>query len=137
MDLGQAMRASLPGASQSGLDSGRVTTRTSWHRWTAISLLAYAFLAESSAWQRTLDGSAAALGLIPVTVPELLRQLAAPSFPSPAATSPTTTPGRYGAAATSTKPSKPTSAGTLTPTNRHDNDLQLPQLCWAHETIKA
>ena len=28
-----------------GLDSGQVTTWTSWHRWTAISLLACAFLA--------------------------------------------------------------------------------------------
>ncbi len=69
------MRASLPGASQSGLDSGRVTTRTSWHRWTAISLLAYVFLAVAAAWQRTRDGGAGLLKLIPVTIPELLRQL--------------------------------------------------------------
>jgi SRSO17 transposase len=67
----------------SGLDSGQVTTWTSWHRWTAISLLAYAFLAVSSAGQRTLDGSAAALGLIPVTVPELLRQLRGTVIPEP------------------------------------------------------
>ena len=49
----------------SGLDSGQVTTWTSWHRWTAISLLAYAFLAVAAACQRARDGSAAALGLIP------------------------------------------------------------------------
>ena len=36
----------------SGLDSGQVTTWTSWHRWTAISLLACAFLAVAAAWQR-------------------------------------------------------------------------------------
>jgi SRSO17 transposase len=35
----------------SGLDSGQVTTWTSWHRWTAISLLAYAFLAVAAACQ--------------------------------------------------------------------------------------
>jgi hypothetical protein len=33
----------------SGLDSGQVTTWTSWHRWTAISLLACAFLAVAAA----------------------------------------------------------------------------------------
>jgi SRSO17 transposase len=32
-----------------GLDSGQVTTWTSWHRWTAISLLACAFLAVAAA----------------------------------------------------------------------------------------
>ncbi len=52
-----------------GLDSGQVTTWTSWHRWTAISLLAAAFLAVAAAWQRVRDGSTAALELIPVTVP--------------------------------------------------------------------
>ena len=59
----------------SGLDSGQVTTWTSWHRWTAISLLASAFLAVAAAWQRAADSSAGVLELIPVTVPELLRQL--------------------------------------------------------------
>ena len=44
-------------------------------RWTAISLLAAALLAAAAAWQRARDGSTAALGLIPITVPELLRQL--------------------------------------------------------------
>ena len=34
------------------LDSGQVTTWTSWHRWTAIALLAYAFLAVAAACQR-------------------------------------------------------------------------------------
>ena len=74
----------------SGLDSGQVTTWTSWHRWTAISLLAYIFLAVATACQRTRDGSAAVLGLIPVTVPELQRQLRGTVIPrAPAETSPT------------------------------------------------
>ena len=38
----------------SGLDSGQVTTWTSWHRWTAVSLLAGAFLAVA-ACQRAAD----------------------------------------------------------------------------------
>jgi len=67
----------------SGLDSGQVTSWTSWHRWTAISLLAYAFLAVAAACQRTRDGSATALGLIPVTIPELLRQLRGTVIPEP------------------------------------------------------
>jgi SRSO17 transposase len=66
-----------------GLDSGQVTTWTSWHRWTAISLLAYAFLAVAAACQRALDGAAAILELIPVTVPELLRQLRGTVIPDP------------------------------------------------------
>jgi SRSO17 transposase len=65
------------------LDSGQVTTWTSWHRWTAISLLAYAFLAVAAACQRALDASTAELGLIPVTVPELLRQLRGTVIPEP------------------------------------------------------
>ena len=66
-----------------GLDSGQVTTWTSWHRWTAISLLAYAFLAVAAACQRARDSSAGILGLIPVTVPELLRQLRGTVIPEP------------------------------------------------------
>jgi hypothetical protein len=66
-----------------GLDSGQVTTWTSWHRWTAISLLAHAFLAVAAACQRTLDGTVTALGLIPVTIPELLRQLRGTVIPDP------------------------------------------------------
>jgi hypothetical protein len=67
----------------SRLDSGQVTTWTSWHRWTAISLLAYAFLAVAAAWQRGRDGGAGILELIPVTVPELLRQLRGTVIPEP------------------------------------------------------
>jgi SRSO17 transposase len=67
----------------SGLDSGQVTTWTSWHRWTAISLLACAFLAVAAAWQRAADSSAGILELIPVNVPELLRQLRGTVIPDP------------------------------------------------------
>jgi SRSO17 transposase len=66
-----------------GLDSGQVTTWTSWHRWTAISLLACAFLTVAAACQRALDSAAAILELIPVTVPELLRQLRGTVIPDP------------------------------------------------------
>ena len=71
-----------------GLDSGQVTTWTSWHRWTAISLLAAAFLAAAAAWQRARDGSTAALTLIPITVPELLRQLRGTIIPAPSSDKP-------------------------------------------------
>ena len=104
----------------SGLDSGQVTTWTSWHRWTAVSLLAYAFLAVAAACQRALDGSAGILGLIPVTVPELLRQLRGDRHPRP--------PPRQGAprslvAMAPTPPVPgPASAGTPTPTRCRDND---------------
>jgi hypothetical protein len=67
----------------SGLDSGQVTTWTSWHRWTAISLLAYIFLAVAAACQRSRDEDSDAPGLIPVTIPELLRQLRGIVIPEP------------------------------------------------------
>jgi SRSO17 transposase len=67
----------------SGLDSGQVTTWTSWHRWTAICLLAYIFLAVAAASQRTRDEDAGIPGLIPVTIPELLRQLRGTVIPEP------------------------------------------------------
>jgi len=67
----------------SGLDSGQVTTWTSWHRWTAICLLAYIFLAVAAAFQRARDEDAGILGLIPVTIPELLRQLRGTVIPEP------------------------------------------------------
>jgi SRSO17 transposase len=66
-----------------GLDAGQVTTWASWHRWTGISLLAHVFLAVAAALQRALDGDTAILELIPVTVPELLRQLRGTVIPDP------------------------------------------------------
>jgi hypothetical protein len=67
----------------SGLDSGQVTTWASWHRRTAISLLAYTFLPVAAAWQRARDSSAGLLELVPVTIPELLRQLGGNVIPEP------------------------------------------------------
>ena len=65
------------------LDSGQVTTWTSWHRWTAISLLAYAFLAVAAALPARPRRQPGELGLIPVTIPELLRQLRGTVIPEP------------------------------------------------------
>jgi hypothetical protein len=59
-----------------GLDAGQVIRWRSWHRWTAICLLAYLYLAVAVAMQRQHDaGSDLDAGLIPITVPELLRLL--------------------------------------------------------------
>jgi hypothetical protein len=67
-----------------GLDAGQVTTWTSWHRWTAVCLLAYLYLAVAAAMQRQHDaGSDLDAGLIPVTVPELLRLLRGTVIPPP------------------------------------------------------
>ena len=57
-----------------GLDAGQVIRWKSWHRWTAICLLAYLYLAVAVALQREHDADLGLdAGLIPVTVPELLR----------------------------------------------------------------
>jgi SRSO17 transposase len=67
-----------------GLDAGQVIRWTSWHRWTAICLLAYIYLAIAVALQREQDASSGLdAGLIPVTVPELLRLLRGTIIPPP------------------------------------------------------
>jgi len=67
-----------------GLDAGQVIRWKSWHRWTAICLLAYLYLAVAVAVQRQHDaGSGRDDGLIPVTVPELLRLLRGIVIPPP------------------------------------------------------
>jgi len=59
-----------------GLDAGQVIRWKSWHRWTAICLLAYIYLAVTAAMQRQHDTSSDPdAGLIPITIPELLRLL--------------------------------------------------------------
>ena len=75
-----------------GLDAGQVIRWKSWHRWTAVRLLAYLYLAVAVALQRQQEASSDRdAGLIPVTVPELLRLLrdvvipAAPARPGPPA----------------------------------------------------
>jgi SRSO17 transposase len=67
-----------------GLDAGQVIRWKSWHRWTAICLVAYIYLAVAVALQRQQDtGSDLGAGLIPVTVPELLRLLRDTVIPTP------------------------------------------------------
>jgi SRSO17 transposase len=67
-----------------GLDSGQVIRWKSWHRWTAVCLLAYLYLAVAIAVQRQQEASASPdAGLIPVTVPELLRLLRDVVIPPP------------------------------------------------------
>jgi SRSO17 transposase len=67
-----------------GLDKGQVTCWTSWHRWTAICLLAYIFLTVAVALERAQHaGTSAETEMIPVTVPELLRLLRGTVIPPP------------------------------------------------------
>jgi SRSO17 transposase len=67
-----------------GLDAGQVIRWKSWHRWTAICLLAYIYLAVTAALQRHQDtGSDPGAGLIPITIPELLRLLRDAVIPPP------------------------------------------------------
>ena len=67
-----------------GLDAGQVIRWKSWHRWTALCLLAYIYLAVAVALQRQEDaGSGLDAGLIPVTVPELLRLVRDTVIPPP------------------------------------------------------
>jgi SRSO17 transposase len=67
-----------------GLDAGQVIRWKSWHRWTAICLLAYIYLAVTAAVQRQHEaGQDLAAGLIPITSPELLRLLRDTVIPPP------------------------------------------------------
>ncbi len=83
-----------------------------------ICLLAYTYLAIAMAVQRQREaGSDLDAGLIPITMPELLRLLRDTVIPRPGETGLTGCTGPPGDAATSTAPAKPTSAGMLTPHN--------------------
>ena len=67
-----------------GLDAGQVIRWKSWHRWTAVCLLAYIYLAVAVAVQRQQEAASGQDdGLVPVTVPELLRLLRAMVIPPP------------------------------------------------------
>jgi SRSO17 transposase len=67
-----------------GLDAGQVIRWRSWHRWTAVCLLAYTYLAVAAALQRQQDASSDMdAGLIPITIPELLRLLRGVIIPPP------------------------------------------------------
>jgi len=111
-----------------GLDAGQVIRWKSWHRWTAVCLLAYIYLAVAVAVQRQQEASSSPDdGLILVTVPELLRLLRHIVIPPPGETGIIGCTGRCGDGATSSAPAKPTNAGTPTPRRNHDhNELQLP-----------
>ena len=110
-----------------GLDAGQVIRWKSWHRWTAICLLAYIYLAVTAAIQRQHDATSDLdAGLIPITIPELLR-LVRDTVIRSRATAPTACTGRPGDAATTSAHARPVDAGTLTPRPRHDhNELQPP-----------
>jgi hypothetical protein len=64
-----------------GLDSGQVIRWRSWHRWSTICLLAYVYLAVTTASRKA--GPVSDPGLIPVTVQELLRLIRGQVIPQP------------------------------------------------------
>jgi len=65
-----------------GLDSGQVIRWRSWHRWSALCLLACTYLAVAVALDRDTRASLE-IGLIPVTIPEMLRMLRGTVIPPP------------------------------------------------------
>jgi SRSO17 transposase len=65
-----------------GLDSGQVIRWKSWHRWSALCLLACMYLAVAAALDRHAH-AALETGLIPVTIPEMLRILRGTVIPPP------------------------------------------------------
>jgi SRSO17 transposase len=68
----------------SGLDKGQVTCWASWHRWTALCLLAYIYLTVTVVLHRKEDaGADAEAEMIAITVPELLRLLRGTLIPPP------------------------------------------------------
>lgn len=65
-----------------GLDAGQVIRWRSWHRWSALCLLAYIYLAITTCRTASTD-LAPDLQLIPLTIPELLRLLRGVAIPQP------------------------------------------------------
>ena len=65
-----------------GLDAGQVIRWRSWHRWSALCLLACMYLAVAVALDRDTH-AALETGLIPVTIPEMLRMLRGTVIPPP------------------------------------------------------
>jgi SRSO17 transposase len=97
--------------------AARMIPHHAWHRMrTAVCLLACIYLAIAVAVQRQQEaGSDLEAGLIPVTVPELLRLLRDIVIPPPGGTGATGCTGRPGDAAISTAPAKPAGAGPPMP----------------------
>ena len=121
-------RGPAPGEPPRTLDAGQVARWKSWYRWTMVCLLAYIYLTVAVALQRDQDAcSYRDAGLIPVTVPKLLRLLRGTVIPPPGAR-----PGPPAALVSLATPppasrAKPTNARTPTPRQHHDhNELQLP-----------
>ncbi|MFB7116160.1 IS701 family transposase [Streptomyces sp. NPDC056291] len=68
------------------LDKGQVTCWNSWHRWSVIALVAYAFLAVAAAFERAAQAGRndpAEADLVPLSSHELLRLLRALILPPP------------------------------------------------------
>ena len=65
-----------------GLDAGQVIRWRSWHRWSALCLLAFMYLAVTAALDRDAHAGLET-GLIPVTNPEMLRMLRGTVIPPP------------------------------------------------------
>ena len=65
-----------------GLDSGQVIRWRSCHRWSALCLLACMYLAVTVALDRD-SHAGLETGLIPVTIPEMLRMLRGTVIPPP------------------------------------------------------
>jgi hypothetical protein len=65
-----------------GLDSGQVIRWRSWHRWSVLCVLAYIYLAVAAALDRDAHAGLET-GLIPVTIPEMLRMLRGTVIPPP------------------------------------------------------
>ena len=65
-----------------GLDFGQVIRWRSWHRWSALCLLAFMYLAVAAALDRDAHAGLET-GLIPVTIPEMLRMLRGTVIPPP------------------------------------------------------
>jgi len=66
-----------------GLDQGQVRTWTSWHRWSAAALTAYAFLVAGAMLEHHASNGNTDPELVPVSCPELQHLLTATVLPTP------------------------------------------------------
>lgn len=67
-----------------GLDEGQVTCWRSWHRWSVVAMVVYAYLAVCAALERAdqaVQKEAEELTLVPISCRELLRLLRVPVLP--------------------------------------------------------
>ncbi|MFG6192385.1 hypothetical protein [Nonomuraea sp. JJY05] len=66
-----------------GLDQGQVTGWRSWHRWSLISMIAYALLAIITSQERRATSDTTRLGLVPMSCRELVKLLRCFTLPRP------------------------------------------------------